>query len=47
MGSYPQLRESRIEMDNEMQDQAEMAEKIGIAVSRRKAFAMAAKLGRT
>src|SRR5260370_15082981 len=32
-------------MDNEMRDQAEMAEKIGIAVSRRKAFAMAAKLG--
>ena len=32
-------------MDNEMRDQAEMAEKIGLAVSRRKAFAMAAKLG--
>ena len=31
-------------MDNEMRDQAEMAEKIGLAVSRRKAFAMAAKL---
>ena len=32
-------------MDNETQDQAEMAKKITIAVSRRKAFAMAAKLG--
>src|SRR5260370_12587614 len=32
-------------MDNEMRDQAEMSENIGIAVSRRKAFAMAAKLG--
>ena len=32
-------------MDNEMRDREEMAERIGIAVSRRKAFAMAAKLG--
>jgi simple sugar transport system substrate-binding protein len=32
-------------VDNEIQDQAELAEKISIAVSRRKAFAMAAKLG--
>ena len=32
-------------MDNETQEQAEMAEKISIAVSRRKALAMAAKLG--
>ena len=32
-------------MDNETQDQAEMVEKISIAVSRRKALAMAAKLG--
>src|SRR5260370_9243043 len=32
-------------MDNEMRAQAEMSENIGIAVSRRKAFAMAEKLG--
>jgi simple sugar transport system substrate-binding protein len=32
-------------VDNETQDQAEMVEKISIAVSRRKALAMAAKLG--
>src|SRR3984957_16428766 len=32
-------------MDNEMRDESEMAEKISMAVSRRKAFAMAAKLG--
>ena len=30
-------------MGNEMRHQAEMAEEIGLAVSRRKAFAMAAK----
>src|SRR6202049_1652731 len=43
--SYPNLEKGKIKMDNEMRDQAEMAENIGIAVSRRKAFAMAAKLG--
>jgi simple sugar transport system substrate-binding protein len=32
-------------MDNEMREQAEKAEQIGITVSRRKAFATAAKLG--
>jgi hypothetical protein len=32
-------------MDNEMRDQEQFAERIGIALSRRKAFAMAAKLG--
>jgi len=32
-------------VDNETRDQAEMAERVSIAVSRRKAFAMAAKLG--
>ena len=32
-------------MDNDIRGQAETAEKISIAVSRRKAFAMAAKLG--
>src|ERR1700729_795855 len=32
-------------MDNEMRDESEMAEESGMGVSRRKAFAMAAKLG--
>jgi simple sugar transport system substrate-binding protein len=34
-----------LDVDNEMQDQAAIAQKISIEVSRRKAFAMAAKLG--
>ena len=32
-------------MDNEIQDQADFAQNISIAISRRKAFEMAAKLG--
>jgi hypothetical protein len=32
-------------MDSEMRDHGEMAKKNGIAVNRRRAFAMAAKLG--
>jgi simple sugar transport system substrate-binding protein len=43
--SYPKRQKGRIDVDNETRNDAEMAANISLAVSRRKAFAMAAKLG--
>jgi simple sugar transport system substrate-binding protein len=44
-GAYPNEEKGRFDVDNETQDQAAMVEKISIAVSRRRAFTMAAKWG--
>src|SRR6516225_5043703 len=45
VGSYPNKEKGRFNVDNEIQDQADFAQNISIAISRRKAFAIAAKLG--
>jgi simple sugar transport system substrate-binding protein len=43
--SFPNKKKGRFKVENETRDQAEIAEKVSTAISRRKAFAMAAKLG--